>query len=61
MQLLHDELVVTFMTIDETNAHHTNNVELEFFQGLIMVIVMRNLCVSSAKVRQVYEFYNNQV
>ncbi len=41
------------------NTRHTNSVELEFFQGLIIVIVMRNLCVLSVKVGHVYEFYNN--
>ncbi len=60
MQFLHDELVATFTTINKTmNTQHTNNVKLDFFQRLIMVIVMRNLCVSNMKVRLIYEFYNN--
>jgi hypothetical protein len=54
-------LQLSQQSMKQTNTQHTNNVELEFFQGLITVIVMRNLCVSSAKVGQVYEFYNNQV
>jgi hypothetical protein len=28
-----------------------------FFQGLVMVIIMRNLYVPGARVRRVYEFY----
>jgi hypothetical protein len=30
-----------------------------FLQGSIMVIIMRNLYVPIARVRHVYEFYNN--
>jgi hypothetical protein len=32
-----------------------------FLQGLVMVIIMRNLYVPNVRVKHVYEFYNNWV
>jgi hypothetical protein len=32
-----------------------------FLQGLVMIIIMRNLYVPNARVRHVYEFDNNWV